>query len=88
MRISVMWVAAAVAIALALFVLRMVRDPLALVAAVLRNAVVGCVGLLAIDFLGKSAGVHVPLNLASAGVAGVLGLPGVAALAVIHTWIL
>lgn len=74
---AIIWVVALVA-----------RDPVGFFGALLRNLVVGCVALLVIDYLGKAAGIHVPLNLTSAGVAGVLGLPGIAALAVFEKWIL
>lgn len=74
---AVIWVAAMI-----------VRDPARFFGALLRNLVVGCVALLVINYLGKAAGIHVPLNLTSAGVAGVLGLPGIAALAVLEKWVL
>ena len=75
--------------AIVLFIMmQVIRRPLAIVSYLLKNALIGCVGLLVLDYLGKSIHVHVPLNLASAGVASVLGLPGVAALAVIEKWIL
>lgn len=41
-----------------------------------------------IDYVGKTIGVHVPLNLESAGVAGILGVPGVAALAILQKWVI
>lgn len=82
------WLILGAVVVLAMIVGWIAKHPAAVFAALLRNTVVGCVGLLVIDYLGKAFGVHVPLNFASAGVASVLGLPGVAALAVLQRWIL
>ncbi len=85
---AVAWMILGAVVALAMVIGWIVKNPAAFFGALLRNTVVGCVGLLVIDYLGKAFGVHVPLNFASAGVASVLGLPGVAALAVLQRWIL
>ena len=82
------WVILGAVVALVMIIGWIAKNPAAFFGALLRNTVVGCVGLLVIDYLGKAFGVHVPLNFASAGVASVLGLPGVAALAVLQRWIL
>ncbi|MCY0875674.1 MAG: pro-sigmaK processing inhibitor BofA family protein [Firmicutes bacterium] len=72
-----------------IWVLRMIaRSPLGFLSALLRNLFVGCAALLALDYVGKSFGIHVPLNGYTAGVASVLGVPGVAAMAVIDKWII
>ncbi len=82
-----LWVV--LAILLAVFVIvRVARNPLAFIGGLLRNLVLGCFGLLVIDYVGKTYGFHVPLNFATAGVASVLGIPGIAALAVAQRWIL
>lgn len=78
-------VAAAAAL---LFLMRAVANrPLAVVGGLLQNLLFGTFGLLALDYAGKSLGVHVPLNFATLGAVGVLGLPGVVAVAVINQWI-
>lgn len=64
------------------------KKPTAFLGGLLRNLIVGCVGLLAIDYVGKPFGVHVPLNVATAGVTGLLGLPGVIAIAIAQKWII
>ncbi len=69
-------------------IIQVVRRPLAVVSYLLKNLLIGCVGLLVVDYLGKSINLHVPLNIGTASVAGILGLPGIAALAVIEKWIL
>jgi len=81
-------VAIAIGVLLALSMLRaIIRSPLGVIGGLLRNLVIGCAALLIIDYAGKSFGVHVPLNGYTAGVASILGVPGVAALAVIEKWI-
>ena len=85
---GMLWIVLGVVVAFALVVGWIAKNPVAFFGALLRNTVVGCVGLLVIDYVGKAFGIHVPLNLASAGVASVLGLPGVAALAVLQRWML
>lgn len=76
------------AIAALVIIVQVVRRPGAVISYILKNVLIGCVGLLVVDYLGKSINLHVPLNLGTASVAGVLGLPGIAALAVIEKWIL
>ncbi len=82
-----LWIALGI-IVLLIVVARILRDPISFFGVLLRNLVLGMIGLAAIDYLGKGIGVHVPLNFQTAGVAGLLGLPGVAALAVVQHWIL
>lgn len=89
MQVPVMaWLILGAVVVLVMIVGWIAKNPTAFLGGLLRNTVVGCVGLLVIDYVGKAFGVHVPLNFASAGVASVLGLPGVAALAVLQRWIL
>ncbi len=83
----VMWLGLA-AVLLLLVIIRAAKNPLAFIGGLLRNLVIGGFGLVAVDYVGKAYGFHVPLNFATAGVASVLGLPGVAALAVAQRWIL
>ncbi|MET3322654.1 UNVERIFIED_ORG: inhibitor of the pro-sigma K processing machinery [Peribacillus simplex] len=50
--------------------------------------IIGAVFLFFLNTLGNQAGIHVPINLATSAVAGLLGIPGVAALAAIGYWII
>ncbi|MEJ9233154.1 pro-sigmaK processing inhibitor BofA family protein [Peribacillus butanolivorans] len=50
--------------------------------------IIGAVFLFFLNALGNQAGIHVPINLATSAVAGLLGIPGVAALAAIGYWII
>lgn len=45
--------------------------------------VVGALLLFLLNVIGESFSMHIPINLATAGVSGVLGIPGIAALIVI-----
>lgn len=89
MQVPVMaWLILGAVVASVLLIGWIAKNPVVFFGGLLRNTVVGCVGLLVIDYVGKAFGIHVPLNFASAGVASVLGLPGIAALAVLQRWIL
>ncbi|AXN39037.1 pro-sigmaK processing inhibitor BofA family protein [Peribacillus butanolivorans] len=50
--------------------------------------IIGAVFLFFLNTLGNQAGIHVPINFATSAVAGLLGIPGVAALAAIGYWII
>ena len=50
--------------------------------------IIGAVFLFFLNTLGNQAGIHVPINLVTSAVAGLLGIPGVAALAAIGYWII
>ena len=41
------------------------------------NSILGGVAIVAINFIGKAVGLHISLNLLTAAIAGVLGVPGV-----------
>ncbi|MFD0051993.1 pro-sigmaK processing inhibitor BofA family protein [Actinomycetes bacterium NPDC127524] len=49
--------------------------------------IIGAIFLFFLNVLGNRLGIHVPINLATSAVAGLLGIPGVAALAAIDYWV-
>lgn len=49
---------------------------------------IGALFLFFLNEFGTSLGIYVPINLVTASVSGLLGLPGVAALVAIETWII
>ncbi|WP_066195115.1 MULTISPECIES: pro-sigmaK processing inhibitor BofA family protein [Gracilibacillus] len=49
---------------------------------------IGVVFLFVCNLIGASFGLYVPINLFTAGIAGVLGIPGVACLTVLHFWVI
>jgi inhibitor of the pro-sigma K processing machinery len=55
---------------------------------VLVKVVIGALFLFFINAFGTSIGLHIPINLTTAGISGLLGLPGVAALIIIKMVIL
>lgn len=52
------------------------------------KVIIGAVFLFFLNALGNQAGIHVPINLTTSVIAGILGIPGVAALAAIDLWVL
>ncbi|GER68509.1 hypothetical protein BpJC4_29800 [Weizmannia acidilactici] len=52
------------------------------------KAIIGAVLLFFLNQLGGRYGLHIPINLATVSVSGILGVPGIIGLAVIQTWIL
>ncbi|MCX7571917.1 pro-sigmaK processing inhibitor BofA family protein [Tumebacillus sp. DT12] len=62
------------------------REPGRALFGLLRGMIVGVVALFLINLVGASFGFHIGLNLVTALTAGILGLPGVAALVVIQLW--
>ena len=50
--------------------------------------IIGAVFLFFLNTLGNQVGIHVPINLVTSAVAGLLGIPGVAALAAIDYWVI
>ena len=50
--------------------------------------IIGAVFLFFLNTLGHQVGIHVPINLVTSAVAGLLGIPGVAALAAIDYWVI
>ena len=50
--------------------------------------IIGAVFLFFLNTLGNQVGIHVPINFVTSAVAGLLGIPGVAALAAIDYWII
>ena len=50
--------------------------------------IIGAAFLFFLNTLGNQAGIHVPINPVTSAVAGLLGIPGVAALAAIGYWVI
>lgn len=50
--------------------------------------IIGAVFLFFLNTVGNQIGIHVPINFITSAVAGLLGIPGVAALAAIDYWII
>jgi inhibitor of the pro-sigma K processing machinery len=48
------------------------------------NRVAGAISILVINWVGAGFGIHIPLNVLSALIVGILGVPGAALLAAYH----
>lgn len=54
---------------------------------IVRTAVMGCLFILAVDWVGQYFHYHLPFNPLTAAAAGLLGVPGVAALIALQLWL-
>ncbi|WP_134159668.1 pro-sigmaK processing inhibitor BofA family protein [Alicyclobacillus sacchari] len=54
---------------------------------IVRNVALGCLFVFAVDWIGSYLHFHVPFNPVTALTAGILGVPGVAALVAMKLWI-
>ena len=50
--------------------------------------IIGALFLFFLNIVGSQFGVHVPINLVTSAVSGILGIPGVLALVAIEMWII
>lgn len=57
--------------------------PLKVILKLIINGVLGGLAILLINLLGQSIGFYIPLNIVSALVAGILGLPGIILLVIL-----
>jgi len=62
--------------------------PLKFLGSLFAKVVIGGMLLFFLNAFGSSFGLHVPINAVTAGVAGILGVPGLLSLAAIQYWIL
>ncbi|GAK04776.1 inhibitor of pro-sigmaK processing BofA [Geomicrobium sp. JCM 19037] len=49
---------------------------------------IGAIALFVINLFGNLAGIHMPINLFTSSVAGILGIPGVIMLFAVHYFVL
>ncbi|MGM9924188.1 MAG: pro-sigmaK processing inhibitor BofA family protein [Bacillus sp. (in: firmicutes)] len=61
--------------------------PLRFIGNITVKIVIGAMLLFFLNAFGGSIGLHVPINFATAGIAGLLGIPGVFTLAALQYWI-
>ncbi|MFX3622523.1 MAG: pro-sigmaK processing inhibitor BofA family protein [Ectobacillus sp.] len=52
------------------------------------KVIVGAIILFVLNMAGAQVGLHIPINIVTASISGILGLPGLAALAVIQMYII
>ncbi|WP_181350823.1 pro-sigmaK processing inhibitor BofA family protein [Thalassobacillus sp. CUG 92003] len=52
------------------------------------RVVIGVLLLFFLNVLGAGFGLHVPINVFTAVVSGILGLPGILSLSALHLWVI
>lgn len=62
--------------------------PLRVIGQVAMKVMIGALFLFFLNAFGSQYGIHVPINLATSSISGILGIPGVVGLTVIQLWIL
>lgn len=82
---AVIWIGAGL---LLIFILaQFFKSPGKLVWKLSKSVVVGCFFIFAVNWVGEYLHFHLPFNPATAFIAGILGLPGLAALITLKLWI-
>jgi len=72
---------------LLLLLLRLLRKPFRFILRILISTLLGGTGLLLLNTFGGALGISLAVNPVTALIAGVLGLPGIAALLFIKLWL-
>lgn len=84
----VVFVAVIAGLILLLLIIGAPLKPIRFVGQGIIKLIIGAVFLFFLNILGNQVGIHVPINLVTSAVAGLLGIPGVAALAAIDYWVI
>ncbi|RID81426.1 pro-sigmaK processing inhibitor BofA [Peribacillus asahii] len=84
----VVFVAIIAGLILLLLIVGAPLKPIRYVGQMVIKLVIGAVFLFFLNTLGNQVGIHVPINFVTSAIAGVLGIPGVAALAAIDYWVI
>ncbi|MEH6948313.1 pro-sigmaK processing inhibitor BofA family protein [Bacillus sp. JJ634] len=84
----VVFVAIIAGLILLLLIVGAPLKPIRYAGQVVIKLVIGAVFLFFLNTLGNQVGIHVPINFVTSAIAGVLGIPGVAALAAIDYWVI
>ncbi|MDI9260410.1 pro-sigmaK processing inhibitor BofA family protein [Alicyclobacillus sendaiensis] len=88
MHVSSVWLWCGAVVLGALVVSQFFQKPSRALLWMVRSIVLGCLLMVAADAVGNVLGFHLPLNPITVLAAGFLGLPGFAALLVLHLWVL
>ena len=81
-------IAVAVGLILLLLIAGVPRNPLRQTGKLIIRLVIGAVALFVINAAGGTYGIHIPINIPTTFISGILGVPGMAALVVIQKWII
>lgn len=66
---------------------QLMRHPKQILLRIFRTAVMGCLFVIAVDWIGQYFHYHLPFNPLTALTAGLLGIPGVLALITLQLWV-
>ena len=83
-----MFVSVIAGLILILLIIGAPLKPIRLLGQGITKLIIGAVFLFFLNTIGNQVGIHVPINLVTSAVAGILGIPGVAALAAIDYWVI
>ncbi len=84
----VVFVAVIAGLILLLLIIGAPLRPIRLLGQGIIKLIIGAVFLFFLNTLGNQVGIHVPINFVTSAVAGLLGIPGVVALAAIDYWVI
>jgi inhibitor of the pro-sigma K processing machinery len=84
----IVFVAIIAGLILLLLIIGAPLKPIRLLGQGIIKLIIGAVFLFFLNTVGNQVGIHVPINLVTSAVAGLLGVPGVAALAAIDYWVI
>jgi inhibitor of the pro-sigma K processing machinery len=84
----IVFVAIIAGLILLLLIIGAPLKPIRLLGQGITKLIIGAVFLFFLNTVGNQVGIHVPINLVTSAVAGLLGIPGVAALAAIDYWVI
>ncbi|WP_455661211.1 pro-sigmaK processing inhibitor BofA family protein [Pradoshia sp.] len=82
------FIAVAIGLILLLLIAGVPRNPLKQTGKLITKLVIGAVALFLINAAGGSYGIHIPINIPTTLISGILGVPGIAALVVVQKWII
>ncbi|ATH93962.1 sigma-K factor-processing regulatory protein BofA [Bacillus glycinifermentans] len=85
---SVIIIGAIVALVALLFFSGASFKPLKWAGTIAVRFIIGALLLFCVNLFGESMGIHLPINVITTGISGLLGIPGVAALIVIKQFII
>lgn len=74
-------------LALLIFLIKIILTPMRLIWKLLTNSVCGFLCLWILNLISGYTGVYFPINLVTAGIAGLLGLPGIVLLILVQLFL-
>ena len=83
-----MFVSVIAGLILILLIIGAPLKPIRLLGQGITKLIIGAVFLFFLNTIGNQVGIHVPINFVTSAVAGLLGIPGVVALAAIDYWVI